>query len=136
MSVAMLLTRDRHQPKPELCTLGRLIVNGRGFDSLEAGDGAIFPAGTYRVEPRTCDAFGQHWALVNLSCGAYSDPAHGALFLLRSGGMACDLFSAIGIGKARARMPSGEWVLKESRSAINELRTVINGSLDVTLEIV
>lgn len=129
----MQLTRDRSQPKPTVCTLGRLVIGGRGFDSLEQGSEALFPAAAYRVEPRNCDAFGSHWVLVNMDARAYSDPAHGPLFLLRSGNVACDLFSAVGIGKTRARLPTGEWALKESRSAVNELRTLIGGALDVIL---
>lgn len=135
MSLTVLLTRDRYQPAPGRCTLGRVVFAGRGFDSIEAQADFLFPAATYRVEPRISDAFGAHWVLVNQNAGAYSDASKGALFLLRAGDRACDLFNAVGIGKSRHRTPDGDWVVRNSRSAINELRTLLNGSLDVTLTI-
>lgn len=135
MSVALLLTRDRYQPAPGRCTLGRLVFAGRGFDTLEPCADRLFAAATYRVEPRVSDAFGSHWVLVNQTAGAYSEESRGALFLLRAGDRACDLFNAVGLGKSRHRTPDGDWAVRNSRSAINELRTLLNGSLDVSLTI-
>lgn len=133
MSLVLHVTRDRYQPAPTACTLGRLVFGGRSFDTLEPPAEDTFPAAEYRVEPRSSDAFGAHWVLVNSEVGAYGDPARGTLFLLRTGSCVCDLVNALGVGKSRYREPTGDWVLRDARSAMNELRTTLGGSLDVKL---
>lgn len=133
MSILLHVTRDRYQPAPTVCTLGRLVFGGRSFDTLEPPLEDTFPAAEYRVEPRNSDAFGVHWVLVNPLVGAYDDPARGTLFLLRTGSCACDLINALGVGKTRCRTPEGGWVLRDARAAMNELRTTLGGAFDVKL---
>jgi hypothetical protein len=60
------------------------------------------------------------------------------LILIHAANYSHELRGCIAPGKSRlapARNPSGEWMVTESRAAMNELRMAINGSFDLQLEI-
>lgn len=150
------LTRDPHQPAPAQCTLGRLTVNGRGsFDTIEKpwipdthGGLCGMPSysciavGTYRLEPRETEARGKHWLLSNTTLGLYRYPAdvprgqYGrSLVLIHAANWAHELHGCIAPGKRRYLERGGEWMVLESRAAMNELRTLLGGAIDLQLQI-
>jgi hypothetical protein len=144
----LTLQRDTHQPRPAQSLLGMLTVNGRGrFHTIEHPAGAL-AAGTYRLEQQESEAHGKHFMLSAPSLGVYRYPAElplgrsdvRALVLLQAANWAHELGGSIAIGKHRcAPRANGnafdEWMVTESRNALNELRLLLGGALDLWLAI-
>ncbi len=148
------LLRDPVQPAA-YCTLGVLEVSGRKFHTMErpwivdelGGIGgkpylSCVPVGVYRLERRETEARGKHWILYAPALGVYRQPgdipkgARGrSLVLVHAANWAHELHGCIAPGKARELDRTQGWMVKESRAAMNELRTLLGNQLDLTLEI-
>lgn len=116
--------------------LGILELSGRKFHALVC---AIIPDGTYRFEQAECEAYGKHFRLVNQTLGVYRDPLESrpggiAPALLHAANRPHELRASIAVGKERRKV-SGEWRVEESRSALNEMRTLIGHRVDAQLVI-
>lgn len=149
----LLLIRDIDQPAT-YCTLGTLQINGRKFHTIErpwlpnpAGAGgtpqtSCIPIGTYRLEPRETEARGKHWILCNRALGIYAQPQDipasqswgRSLVLIHAANWAHELLGCIAPGKTRF-LENGEWMVKYSRDAMNELRTLLGNQIDLSLTI-
>lgn len=150
----LTLTRDPQQPAPAACTLGVLEANGRRWQTVErawvpssagpcgAPGLSCVCVGTYRLRPRETEARGKHWILSNPALGVYETPrdvprgAYGrTLILIHAANWAHELHGCIAPGKRRFAPGNGnpEWMVAESRAAMNELRTVIGNSIDLQL---
>jgi hypothetical protein len=154
------LTRDSQQPQGSLCTLGTIEANGRKFATMERPwvPSAIGPAGepfksciasgVYRLEPRETDARGKHFILSNPTIGVYRLPQdipkgrYGrALCLIHVANWPHELEGCIAPGKFRippraTGNPFDEWMVSESKVALNELRTLLGNGYDHQLQIV
>lgn len=138
------LQRDIDQPAPTQCQLGILTVNGRKFHTIERplateGIGCI-PAGEYRCEAQETEARGKHWQLSNPALFVYRYPSnvprgqHGySQILIHAATWARELQSCIAPGKSRMLGRDGEWMVTESRAAMNELRTLMGNQFDIKL---
>jgi hypothetical protein len=140
------------------CTLGVLQVNGRGvFQTIEKPwiptiDGpwgtpmkSSIGVGSYRMEPRYTEARGNHWQLVNPQLGVYRLPSNvpigsqgqplgRSLVLIHAANYAHELLGCIAPGKSRDRQ-DGEWAVRNSRAAMNEIKLLLGGSFDLQLVI-
>lgn len=100
--------------------------------------------GVYRLDRHSSEKFGQVWALVNPALDVYHYPyevprtkaryARTAI-LIHAGNWVRDVIGCIAPGKTRARV-EGEWMVLNSRDALNELRTVIGSKIEVSLEVI
>lgn len=154
----LTLSRDVQQPRPEQCTLGTISIDGRGkFATLEkpwintvlgpAGDPdkSCIGLGMYRLEPRETEARGKHWLVSNPQLGVYRSPQdvplgrYGRfLILIHAANWAHELLGCIAPGKMRVGPRQNgnaldEWMVAESRAAMNEVRTLIGSSIDMQL---
>ncbi|CAB4165409.1 hypothetical protein UFOVP820_44 [uncultured Caudovirales phage] len=147
------LIRDTSLP---YCTLGRLIVAGKTFFTIErpwipdprspGGTKGVscIPTGEYRLERHSGEAFQKVWAMVNAANGVYHLPADVPAGLRSSARTAClihpanwahELRGCIAPGKTRAMDSTRHWMVTRSRDAVNEIRTLIGTSLDLKLTI-
>lgn len=122
----LTLARDRNQPVA-YCTLGMLHVKGHVFHTIEPGAGSCLPVGTYRLEAVDSEARGKHWKIKNVETLAVPS-------LLHAANWAHELSRSVAPGKAR-KMSLGIWSVVESRSAMNEIRTLVGTSYDLQLTI-
>jgi hypothetical protein len=151
--VILALRRDT---KGTDCTLGILEIDGKKLNTLEppwiphpggGRAGAPFvscvPAGVYRVEPYKRPCGERAWILSSPELGVFQLPFEipreqrgkaRSLVTIRAANYAYDAIDAIGIGMNRVKTSVG-WKLERSLDAMNILRTVVNGSLDLTLRI-
>lgn len=141
----ILLTRDPHQPSQE-CTLGTLDIAGRQFHTLERD---ALPVGDYRLEHHRTPSGEQCFSLIAPKLGVYGYPyeipAHKRATarshaLVRAGDFWWDCHGGIAVGKGRAlETVSGftgivrAWKMLDTKSAMNEIRTLIGHRIDITL---
>jgi hypothetical protein len=146
-STRLQLTLTRDTPHPELW-LGILEVAGRKFHTLESAD--CLPAGTYRLRQHQRPNGEQCFALVAPQLGVFHQPydippsrqkTGRYLALVHAGNYFWDA-GAVALGKDRVldtiRGPNTfrTWKMAETKSAMNELRTLIGTKFDVEMTIV
>ena len=144
---------------PAVSTLGTLEAGGRRWPTVErpwlpASDGpagvperSCIGVGTYRLEPRETDARGKHFILSNPLLRVYhhqKDVPRGQygrfLILIHAANWAHELLGCIAPGKVRlapraSGNPFDEWMVVQSKAALNELRTVLTSGYDHQLQI-
>lgn len=129
-------------------TLGWLSFGNKKWASLERpwlidpfGKGGLkgfscVPVGEYQLVPYDSEAHQKVWALVNPQLDVYRDPisvpAHKQSFartcvLIHVANFAHELRGCIALGKTRSKDQT-QWMVRNSRDAINELRTVATGA--------
>ena len=144
----MQLTITRDTPHSDLW-LGILEVAGRKFHTLEPADRCL-PAGTYRLRPHQRPNGEQCFALVSPQLGVYHQPydvpqfrvgAARYLALVHAGAYWWDA-DAVALGKdrvldtIRGTRTVRTWKMAETKSAMNELRTLIGQKFDIEVTIV
>lgn len=143
----MQLTLTRDSPYAELW-LGIMEVAGRKFHTLEPAQ--CLPAGTYRLRPHQRPNGEQCYALVAPQYGVYQQPydvpqsrkATGRYHALVHAGDYWWDAHAVAIGKGRVldtlrgSQVIKTWKMVETKSAMNELRTLIGQKFDVELTII
>lgn len=101
------------------------------------------PLGDYKIYPYTSDAHVNVWALsapmLDVCIGEDDVPPHKrgiarTRCLIHPANWASELRGCIAPGKERAK-ENGTWMVKRSRDAINELRGILNGNMDIRLSI-
>jgi hypothetical protein len=147
------LIRDLSTPS---CTLGWLTFGQKKWATIErpwipsndAGKGGLkskscVPCGAYKITPHDTEAFPKVWALQNPALDVYHWPADVPVskqafartaVLIHVANWAHELRGCIAVGTVRAKDNNDLWMVKNSRDAINQLRTVL-GSGDFTLVI-
>lgn len=143
----MQLTLTRDTPYSELW-LGILEVAGRKFHTLERAN--CLPAGTYRLRSHQRPNGEQCFALVSPQAGIYHQPVDVPpsrnstsryLALIHAGNYYWDA-DAVAIGKdrvletLRGTQTIKTWRMAETKSAMNELRTLIGQKFDVEVTII
>lgn len=143
----MQLTLTRDTPHSELW-LGILEVAGRKFHTLEPAK--CLPAGTYRLRPHQRPNGEQCFALVSPQAGVYHQPfdvppsrsgTARFLALVHAGNYYWDA-DAVALGKdrvletLRGTQTIKTWRMAETKSAMNELRTLIGQKFDVEVTII
>ena len=132
----------------EFLTSGWLQCNGKKFATLERpwvadiiGKGghkgvSCVPVGEYQLLPWDSENHPKVWALSNPQLDVYRDPASvpsikinfaRTCVLIHVANYVSELRGCIAIGKTRTR-EGPDWILRNSRDAVNELRTVCNGA--------
>ena len=151
----MMLTLRRDTVTPE-ATLGVLEVNGKRLFTIERSwrahpDGgpagapytSCVPRGVYRMESFKMPSGEKAYAISNPMAGVYTLPYQipkpqrmllRSRVTIRAANYADEAIDAIGVGLERSKTPLG-WKLERSIDALNVLRTVVNGTLDLTLVI-
>lgn len=155
----LILTRDF---RDETCTLGVIESFGRKLQTMERpwvpsllsvagtkGISCVAP-GKYRLMPHNSEAHPNVWALVNPMLDVYHWDGDvpiarrniaRTVVLIHSANYASELRGCIAPGLARAHPPAGSgpgpkgWMVQRSRDALNQLRNIINGKIDVWLTI-
>jgi hypothetical protein len=150
-----MLTLRRDTSTPE-AILGTLEVNGKKLFTIErpwiphpAGGPAgapyvsCVPAGTYRVEPFKMPSGEKAYVISNPIAGVHALPFQipkpqreilRSRVAIRAANYAFEAIDAIGVGMERTKTSVG-WKLERSLDAMNQLRTTINQTLDLTLVI-
>jgi hypothetical protein len=150
-----MLTLRRDMSTPE-ATLGVLEVNGKKLFTIEPGwvphpdggpAGALFrsriPAGTYRLEHFKLPSGEKGYILSNPVAGVFKMPHEipkaqrehlRSRVTIRAANYAFEAVDAIGVGLERVKTSLG-WKLERSLDGMNQLRTVVNSALDLTLVI-
>lgn len=144
----MQLTLTRDTPHSELW-LGILEVAGRKFHTLEPAN--CLPAGTYRLRQHQRPNGEQCFALVSPQLGVYHQPydvppsrqkTAKYLALVHAGDHWWDA-NAIALGKDRildtirgSSATVRTWKMAETKSAMNELRTLIGTKFDLEVTII
>lgn len=153
MSLDLHMIRDLREP---YCTLGVLTVGGHKLHTMErpwlpnpdgGRSGRRFEScvsdGTYKLEPHRSEKFGNVWALVNPALDVVhwpDDVPRGreaqtrAAILVHAANFWHEVLGCIGPGRARTKV-NGRWMVTSSRDALNVIRTVVGGHLDLTLTI-
>jgi hypothetical protein len=152
MTTLLELRRDQVAPD---CIMGILALGDHKLHTIEppwipnpAGGkaGAPFvscvPPGLYRVEPYKRPCGERTWILSAPELGVFRLPweiqgrreSFRSLVTIRAAHYAYDAVDAIGVGLSRTKDRAG-WKLERSLDAMNQLRTLINGSFDVRLKI-
>ena len=147
----ILLTRDYRDPR---CTLGTLTVGALKLQTLErpwvhsdinlCGMKGIscVPAGEYKLTPHNSEAHPKVWALVNPKLGVYHWDADvpmtcalaRTMVLIHAANWPEELRGCVAVGKARVKS-AGQWMVQQSRDALNELRNALSVSYDLALTI-
>jgi len=150
----LLLTRD---VSTSLCTLGWLSFESRKWASIERpwivcpnnGKGGLkskscVRIGDYRLFAHDTEAFPKVWALVNPALDVYHFPADVPKYkqgvartavLIHVANWVHELRGCIAIGRTRFKDGADSWMVRESRDAINQLRSVIaNESFTLKIE--
>lgn len=145
----MQLTLTRDTPHTDLW-LGVIECAGRKFQALESSD--CLPAGVYRLRQHVTPSGEQCFALVSPPLGVYQHPFEvpparkataRSRALIRAGEYFWDAHGGIVLGKSRVldtvrAFDSNvrTWKMTETKSAMNELRTLIGIKFDIELTIV
>lgn len=148
----IVLQLDRYMSNAN-CTLGRLGVAGLKppWFTMErpwvpGGKGGMkfrscVPAGRYRIERHSSEAYPRSFALVAPALGVYRWPWEvpegdgRSAILIHAANWAHELAGCIAPGKEVARDVGGRWMVRRSRDAMNELNQLLIGALDIVLEI-
>lgn len=147
------LTRDLMHSN---CTVGRLQVSGKTFFTIErpwienscgapCGEKYVscIGEGEYKLEPWVRPSGEKVFIISNPALGVYRLPrdvpkghekATRTLCLIHAANYAHDVNGCIGPGKSTKR-DSGEWMVTQSRDAMNEIRTLVGNRLGLTLVI-
>lgn len=149
-----MLTLRRDTATPE-AVLGILMVADKRLHTIErpwvphpdCPAGAPYvscvPAGVYRVEPFKMPSGEKAYVISNPIAGVHALPFQipkpqrdklRSRVTIRAANYAFEAVDAIGIGKDRTKTSVG-WKVERSLDAMNELRTVIDKALDLTLVI-
>lgn len=145
----MQLTLTRDTPHADLW-LGVIECAGRKFQALEPAD--CLPPGVYRVRQHSTPSGEQCFALVSPQLGVYQHPYEipptrkavaRSRALIRAGEYYWDAYGGIILGKSRVLdtvrgfdCNLRTWKMTETKSAMNELRTLIGIKFDIELTIV
>lgn len=136
------------------CTLGVLTVMGRRWHSLERpwvpsdnggisgkkGVSCVAP-GIYKLNRHSSEAFPNVWALTNPMLDVYHWEANvpkdrrgkaRTTVLIHPANYVSELRGCIALGKERKKL-NGAWCVLRSRDAINELRSIVGGTLTLNL---
>lgn len=149
----LTLVRDiRHST----VTLGWLSYGSRKWASIEkpfiicphGGKGGLkskscVPEGDYRLYPHDSEQHPKVWALVNPALDVYHWPTDvpkikqavaRTVVLIHVANWAHELRGCIAIGRTRLKDTGDVWMVKDSREALNQLRTSVgNESLTLTI---
>jgi hypothetical protein len=153
MSTIYTLTRDTRET---YCTLGILEINGHRLHTIErpwipnpdGGKGgkrfeSCVAEGTYRLDVHRSEKFGQVWALVNPLIDVYHWPADvprgrepqaRVCILIHAANFAHEVLGCIAPGLHRGKV-GNEWMVGESRDALNRIKTVLGNRLDVRVDV-
>lgn len=153
MPMALTMVRDFREGN---CTLGVMLVGNHKLHTMERAwlpnqfggrSGKRFEScvsdGTYKLVPHRSEKYPMAWALVNHDLDVYHYPQDvppsrveqaRQTILIHPGNWWSDLLGCIAPGRSRAKV-NGEWMVQNSRDAMNLLRTVIGSMLDVTLTV-
>lgn len=154
MSTLIELVRDIQNDE---CTLGRLIVNGRTFFTMErpwvpsshskGGKKGVscIPYGEYHIGKHNSELYPNTFYVTNAQLDVYYMPwevpkekkyyARTAV-LIHAANYAYELRGCIAPGKNRIKDPYGRWMVTHSRDAMNELRNQLRDRLNVRLLII
>lgn len=148
----MLLTLTRGQYLAD-CTLGVLEVAGKRFFTIErpwipdpvckAGQKyrSCICEGAFRVMPFTRPSGEKAFRLSNPSLDVFEDPhavprgreeTTRTLVLIHAANYVYDVLGCIGPGLERTKGPKG-WMVTNSREAMNQIRTLIGATYDISL---
>lgn len=138
------------------CTVGRLIVGGKTFYTIErpwipnshggpCGEKFVscIGEGEYKLEPWVRPSGEKVLIISNPALGVYRLPkdapkglekATRSLCLIHAANHAHDVNGCIGPGKSRKK-EGLEWMVLQSRDAMNEIRTLVGQRLDLSLYI-
>lgn len=142
----MIVTLRREAYLPD-GTLGVIEVQGRKFPTLENRltghdkHDCCIPVGSYRLTPVQRAAGEKCFAISAPALGVWARPsevprsitdARSAVFL--AAGLSLDdlVGSHVAVGKDRSKTRDG-WLLHASKDAVNEIRTLLGSTLDITL---
>ena len=149
----MLLTLTRDQYLPE-CTLGVLDVAGKKFFTIErtwlpdpvCKSGRKYEScvseGTYLLHNFTRPSGEKVFMLSNPQLDVYEFPADvpkgrenstRTLVLIHAANFVHDVIGCIGPGLSRTKVNGKEWMVTESREAMNQIRTLINSTYNLSL---
>lgn len=143
----LVLHRDRIGPD---CALGELLVGTLRLQTIErpwiptpvspGGTKGIscVPPGSYKLRTHSTEAHPKTWALVNedLDVLHWPDPAHPnarTACLIHAANFASELRGCIAPGMYRAQ--AGQWMVNQSRIAMDKIMSVLPWTDDHTLEI-
>ncbi len=141
--------------RTDYCTLGRVQVKERSFYSIERpwieGDSpggarglSCVPVGRYRLERHGSEAHPNSWALVNPALHVWHWPwevPKGMIgrtaILIHPANYAHELAGCIALGKEQRKSPNmgNRWGVFRSRDAVNEFNQLLNGSVEIYLDI-
>lgn len=148
----MMLTLTRDQYLPE-CTMGVLEVAGKRFFTMErpwipdpVGKAGVkyrscICEGTFRVTPFTRPSGEKAFRISNPSLDVYEDPfqvprgkedSARTLVLIHAANYVFDVIGCIGPGMERTKTLKG-WMVTSSREAMNQIRTLIGATYDISL---
>ena len=149
----MILTLTRDQYLPE-CTLGVLLAGPRKLFTIErpwipnsaAGKSgekyvSCIGEGTYRLRPHMKASGERVWILSNPMMDVYELPsdvppgrelATRTLVMIHAANYVHDVIGCIGPGVDRVKN-ANEWMVTQSRDAMNQLHTVMDQTLDLSL---
>lgn len=136
------------------CTTGRLIVGGKTFYTIErpwipnscggpCGEKYVscIADGEYKLEPWVRPSGEKVFIIYNPALGVYRLPkdvpkgmekSTRTLCLIHAANYAHDVNGCIGPGKNRKKEGT-EWMVLQSRDAMNEIRTLVGQRLDLSL---
>jgi hypothetical protein len=151
--VNLLLTRDLRET---YCTLGVLTLNDHKLHTIErpwipnpdgGKSGKRFEScvsdGIYKLEQHASEKYGKVWALINPALDVYHYPGDvpkgreaqcRAACLIHAANWAHEVLGCIAPGRNRIKL-NNEWMVQQSRDAMNVIKTIIGTRLDVTLTI-
>jgi len=151
MSILIELVRDIQNDE---CTLGRLIINGKTFFTMErpwvasshANGGkkgiSCIPFGEYKIGNHNSEMHPNTFYVTNPMLDVYYMPwevpkekkyyARTAV-LIHSANYAHELRGCIAPGKQRVKDNRGRWMVTHSRDAMNEVRNQLRDRLNVKM---
>jgi hypothetical protein len=132
-----------------------LNANGRSWQTLErpwvaselnaCGMKGIscVPVGTYKLVPHNSEAHPKVWALINPTLGVYhwdddvpiTCSLARTMVLIHAANYPEELRGCIAVGKSRAKA-NGVWWIQRSRDALNELRSAVQASYELSLVVI
>jgi hypothetical protein len=144
----LVLNRDYRDDR---CTIGTIEAFGRRLQTMErpwVPSAKSVAPGKYKLERHSSEAHKDVWALVNKMLDVYHFESEvppdrrgsaRTVVLIHSANWASELRGCIAPGKERVspRAPgsNGSWMVARSRDAMNELRNIVAGKIDVWLTI-
>jgi hypothetical protein len=111
-------------------------VGGKKYESC-------VPVGIYKLRARETPKYGKHFILSNPTLDVYETPdevprgrenSTRTLVLIHVGNYWHDVIGCVAVGKGRAR-DGRDWMVTQSREAMNELRMLTQNVFDMSLDI-